>query len=49
VGPLVEKFFDSGGKKTEIARKVRGQVAISSAKAAYQIYKEIFGIETREF
>jgi len=43
VDPLVEKFFDSGGKKTEIARKVRGQVAISSAKAAYQIYKEIFG------
>jgi transaldolase len=43
VDPLVEKFFDSGGKQTEIARKVRGQVAISSAKAAYQIYKEIFG------
>ena len=43
VDHLVEKFFDSGGKKTEIARKVRGQVAISSAKAAYQIYKEIFG------
>ena len=43
VDPLVEKFFDSGGKKTEIAGKVRGQVAISSAKAAYQIYKEIFG------
>lgn len=43
VDPLVEKFFESGGKKTEIARKVRGQVAISSAKSAYQIYKEIFG------
>jgi transaldolase len=43
VDPLVEKFIESGGEKTEIARKVRGQVAISSAKAAYQIYKEIFG------
>jgi transaldolase len=43
VDPLVDKFFDSGGKKMEIASKVRGQVAISSAKAAYQIYKEIFG------
>jgi transaldolase len=43
VDPLVEKFFDSGGKKTEIAKKVRGQVAISSAKVAYQIYQEIFG------
>jgi transaldolase, mycobacterial type len=43
VDPLVEKFLEPGGKKTEIAKKVRGQVAISSAKAAYQIYKEIFG------
>jgi len=43
VDPLVEKFLKSGGKKTEIAKKVHGQVAISSAKAAYQIYKEIFG------
>ena len=43
VDPLVEKFLDPGGKKTEIAKKVHGQVAISSAKAAYQIYKEIFG------
>jgi len=43
VDPLVEKFLEPDGKKTEIAKKVRGQVAISSAKAAYQIYKEIFG------
>jgi transaldolase len=43
VDPLVEKFLEPGGKKTEITKKVRGQVAISSAKAAYQIYKEIFG------
>ena len=43
VDPLVEKFIEPGGKKTEIAKKVHGQVAISSAKAAYQIYKEIFG------
>jgi transaldolase len=41
--PLVEKFLKPGGMKTEIAKKVRGQVAVSSAKAAYQIYKEIFG------
>lgn len=43
VDPLVEKFLDPGGMKTEIAKKVHGQVAISSAKVAYQIYKEIFG------
>ncbi len=41
--PLVEKFLEPGGKKREIAKKVCGQVAISSAKAAYQIFKEIFG------
>ena len=43
VDPLVEKFLEPVGKNTEIAKKVHGQVAISSAKAAYQIYKEIFG------
>jgi transaldolase len=42
VDPLVAKFLESGGKKKEIAEKVHGQVAISSAKVAYQIYKEIF-------
>jgi transaldolase len=42
VDPLLEKFIEPGDKKTEIAKKVHGQVAISSAKAAYQIYKEIF-------
>jgi transaldolase len=40
--PLVEKFLEQGGEKTEIAKKVHGQIAIASAKAAYQIYKEIF-------
>ena len=43
VDPLVEKFIEPGDKKTAIAKKAHGQVAISSAKAAYQIYKEIFG------
>jgi transaldolase len=41
--PLMEKFMVPGGTKAEIAKKVHGQVAIASAKAAYQIYKEIFG------
>ena len=40
---MIEKFIEPDGKKTEIAKKVHGQVAISSAKVAYQIYKEIFG------
>jgi len=44
VDPLVEKFIDPDGKKTEIAKKVHGQVAISSAKEAYQIYKEFLAV-----
>jgi transaldolase len=43
VDPLLEKLIAQGGKEADIAKKVRGQVAIASAKMAYQIYKEIFG------
>jgi transaldolase len=43
VDPLLETLIAQGGEKAEVAKKVHGQVAISSAKAAYQIYKEIFG------
>jgi transaldolase len=39
---LLEKLIAQGGKKADLAKKVRGQVAIASAKVAYQIYKEIF-------
>lgn len=41
--PLVRNNFEPPGKKSGIAKKVYGQVAISSAKAAYQIYKTMFG------
>lgn len=43
VDPLLEKLITQGGKEAELADKVRGQVAIASAKMAYQIYKEICG------
>ena len=43
VDPLLEKLAVRGGESAELAKKVHGQVAISSAKVAYQIYKEIFG------
>jgi transaldolase len=43
VDSLLEKLIAQGGQKAEIAKKVHGQVAIASAKTAYQIYKEIFG------
>jgi transaldolase len=43
VDPLLDKLLAQGGKEAELAKRVRGQVAIASAKMAYQIYKEIFG------
>jgi transaldolase len=43
VDPLLEKVIAQGGQEAEIAKKSRGQVAVASAKVAYQIYQEIFG------
>ena len=43
VDPLLEKLMAQGGKEADLAKKAHGQVAIASAKMAYQIYKEIFG------
>ena len=43
VDPLLEKRIAQGGKEADVAKQVHGQVAIASAKMAYQIYKEIFG------
>jgi len=40
--PQLEKIVESGGAKADQARRLRGQIAIASAKQAYQIYKEIF-------
>jgi transaldolase len=45
VDPLIEELITQGGKEKDLARKARGQVAIASAKMAYQIYKEVFGGE----
>jgi len=42
VDPLLEKVIVQGGKLADLAKKARGQVAIASAKMAYQIYKEMF-------
>jgi len=43
VDPMLDKLIAQGGTGAAIAKKVRGQVAIASAKMAYQIYKDIFG------
>ena len=45
VDPLLEKLIAQGGQVADVAKKVRGQVAIASATMAYQIYKEIFQSE----
>jgi transaldolase len=43
VDPLLEGFITQGGSKSALAKDVLGQVAIASAKLAYQAYQEIFG------
>jgi transaldolase len=40
IDPKEEEFVALGGEQAHFATKIRGQVAISSAKVAYQIYKE---------
>ncbi|MBF0206396.1 MAG: transaldolase [Oligoflexia bacterium] len=42
VDPLLEKIIEQAGQKADLAKKVHGQVAIASAKVAYQICKDIF-------
>jgi len=45
VDSKLEEMVKQGGEKGEKAACLRGEVAIASAKQAYQIYKEIFGGE----
>jgi len=42
VDPRLEALMDGGGPAARTAEELHGQVAIASAKQAYQIYKEIF-------
>jgi transaldolase len=42
VDPLLEKIIAQGSDKAAMAKTLRGQVAIASAKMAYHIYKEVF-------
>ena len=43
VDPLLEQRTVQGGREADVAKQVHGQVAVASAKMAYQIYKDIFG------
>jgi transaldolase len=45
VDPLLEKGSAQGGPQADLYKKLHGEVAIASAKMAYQIYKEIFSTE----
>jgi transaldolase len=45
IDPLLEKVIAQGGEGAQLAKQVHGQVAIASAKLAYQNFKEIFGSE----
>lgn len=45
VDPQLKKIIDQGGKKSEVANKMIGQVAIANARMAYQHFKEFFKSE----
>ena len=45
IDPMLEKIRLKRGPVAEIVAGLHGQVAIASAKVAYQIYQEIFGSE----
>jgi transaldolase/glucose-6-phosphate isomerase len=45
VDPMLEKWMRVDSPLAELAAKPHGQVAIASAKVAYQIYKEVFESE----
>ena len=42
IDPLLAQLAEKGGEQASQARRLQGQVAIASARQAYQIYKEIF-------
>lgn len=46
VDPMLEHLITQGGLTADAAKQLHGQVAIASAVAAYQIYKNIFRNES---
>ena len=45
IDPVLEKLMKSDNPQAGIAARLHGQIAIASAKVAYEMYKEIFGSE----
>ncbi len=43
VDPILEEAMKIDGKRAQTANRLHGQIAIATARAAYQIYKELFG------
>ena len=43
VDSMLDSIRAGGGKEADLAKDLRGQVAVASAKLAYQSYKDIFG------
>ena len=43
--PVLDKKKVAGGPQAGVAARLQGQIAIASAKAAYQMYKEIFSAD----
>lgn len=42
VDPMLEKIMKEKGQQGELAERLHGEIAVASAKKAYQIYKELF-------
>ncbi|OGX83668.1 bifunctional transaldolase/phosoglucose isomerase [Hymenobacter glacialis] len=42
IDPMLEKIAAEGGERGALAQSMVGEVALASAKQAYQLYKEIF-------
>lgn len=45
VDSILEKFMVKEDNVAQLAKKAHGQVAVASAKVAYEVYKEMFGGE----
>ncbi len=45
VDPILEKIIAQGGEQSALAKKIQGQVAIASAKIAYETYKKVISQE----
>ncbi|MFN4261567.1 MAG: transaldolase [Gemmataceae bacterium] len=42
IDPLLEKMIEEGSAKAELTKPMHGEIAIASARMAYQLYKELY-------